>query len=43
MLKKNTKYIPSRIPEKESNNINDDNNDNSNMEHCLVQIVSLKK
>ena len=30
MLKKNTKYIPSRIPEKESNNINDDNNDNSN-------------
>lgn len=30
MLKKNTKYIPSRIPEKNSNNINDDNNDNSN-------------
>ena len=27
MLKKNTKYIPSRIPEKESNNISDDNND----------------
>jgi hypothetical protein len=30
MLKKNTKYIPSRIPEKNSNNINDDNNDNNN-------------
>lgn len=30
MLKKNTKYIPSRIPEKESNNINDNNNDNNN-------------
>lgn len=27
MLKKNTKYIPSRIPEKKSNNINDDSND----------------
>ena len=29
MLKKNTKYIPSRIPEKESNNINNNNNDDS--------------
>lgn len=28
MLKKNTKYIPSRIPEKESNNINDDSDSN---------------
>ena len=27
MLKKNTKYIPSRIPVKDSNNSNDDNND----------------
>lgn len=30
MLKKNTKYIPSRIPEKESNTINDNNNDTNN-------------
>lgn len=29
ILKKNTKYIPSRIPKKESNNINDNNNDDS--------------
>lgn len=28
MLKKNTKYIPSRITEKESNNINDDSDSN---------------
>lgn len=30
MLKKGTKYIPSRIPEKESNTINDNNNDTNN-------------
>lgn len=30
MLKKGTKYIPSRTPEKESNNINDNISDNNN-------------
>lgn len=30
MLKKGTKYIPSRIPEKESNNINNNNDNNIN-------------
>lgn len=38
MFKKNTKYIPSRIPEKESNNINNNNNDtniNKIIEHKL--------
>lgn len=38
MLKKNTKYIPSRIPVKDSNNISDDNNDvniNNSIENKL--------
>lgn len=35
MLKKGTKYIPSRIPEKSSNNSNNNNNNNTNKKDIL--------
>lgn len=42
MLKKGIKYIPSRIPKKKSNNINDDTNINKIIENKLGKFADGK-